>query len=194
MANINDFKSRLKGGGARANQFKVTLPFPGFASVGGETSDMAFLCTATSTPASTVAEVAVAFRGRSLYVAGDRTFDTWSTTVLNDTDFKIYRATERWLNGINNMTDNEGLTNPSDYQVDAFVDHLDRNGATLKSWTFRGVFPTALPGIALDYGTNDAIETFDVTWRYQWFETDVAGSGTNVSWSGSTGQTGGAPS
>ena len=173
MANINDFKSRLKGGGARANQFKVTLPFPGFASVGGETSDMAFLCTATSTPASNVADVAVAFRGRSLYVAGDRTFDTWSTTVLNDTDFKIYRSVERWLNGINNMTDNEGLTNPSDYQVDAFVDHLDRNGATLKSWTFRGLFPTALPGIALNYGTNDAVETFDVTWRYQYFETDT---------------------
>ena len=173
MANINDFKSRLKGGGARANQFKVTLPFPGFASVGGETSDMAFLCTATSTPASNVADVAVAFRGRSLYVAGDRTFDTWSTTVLNDTDFKIYRSVERWLHGINNMTDNEGLTNPSDYQVDAFVDHLDRNGATLKSWTFRGLFPTALPGIALNYGTNDAVETFDVTWRYQYFETDT---------------------
>ena len=173
MANINDFKSRLKGGGARANQFKVTLPFPGFASVGGETSDMAFLCTATSTPASNIADVAVAFRGRSLYVAGDRTFDTWSTTVLNDTDFKIYRAVERWLNGINNMTDNEGLTNPSDYQVDAFIDHLDRNGATLKSWTFRGMFPTALPGIALNYGTNDAVETFDVTWRYQYFETDT---------------------
>jgi len=173
MPNINDFKSRLRGGGARANQFKVTLPFPGYAAVGGETSDMAFLCTATSTPASNVAEVAVPFRGRSLYVAGDRTFDTWTTTVLNDTDFKIYRAVERWLNGINNMTDNEGIANPADYQVDAFVDHLDRNGTTLKSWTFRGLFPTALPGIALSYGTNDAVETFDVTWRYQYFETDT---------------------
>ena len=173
MPNINDFKSRLRGGGARANQFKVTLPFPGYAAVGGETSDMAFLCTATSTPASNVAEVAVPFRGRSLYVAGDRTFDTWTTTVLNDTDFKIYRAVERWLNGINNMSDNEGIANPADYQVDAFVDHLDRNGTTLKSWTFRGLFPTALPGIALAYGTNDAVETFDVTWRYQYFETDT---------------------
>ena len=173
MPNINDFKSRLRGGGARANQFKVTLPFPGYAAVGGETSDMAFLCTATSTPASNVAEVAVPFRGRSLYVAGDRTFDTWTTTVLNDTDFKIYRAVERWLNGINNMSDNEGIANPADYQVDAFVDHLDRNGTTLKSWTFRGLFPTALPGIALIYGTNDAVETFDVTWRYQYFETDT---------------------
>ena len=173
MPNINDFKSRLRGGGARANQFKVTLPFPGYAAVGGETSDMAFLCSATSTPASTVAEVPIPFRGRTLYVAGDRTFATWATTILNDTDFKIYRAVERWLNGINNMSDNEGISNPADYQVDAFVDHLDRNGTTLKSWTFRGMFPTALPGIALGYGLNDAVETFDVTWRYQYFETDT---------------------
>ena len=173
MASINEFKSRLKGGGARANQFKVVMNFPAFAGGKDETTEMAFLCSATTTPGSNVAEVPIAFRGRTLYVAGDRTFDTWSTTVLNDTDFKIYRATERWLNGINNMTDNEGLTNPSDYQVDAFVDHLDRNGATLKSWTFRGLFPTALPGIALNYGTNDAVETFDVTWRYQYFETDT---------------------
>ncbi len=173
MANINDFKARLKGGGARANQFKVTMPFPGFSAVGGETADMAFLCQAASIPGSTVADVAVPFRGRSLYVAGDRTFSTWSTTVTNDTDFKIYRACERWLNGINNITDNEGLTNPSDYQVDAFVDHLDRNGSNLKTYTFRGLFPTALADISLSYSTNDAVETFDVTWRYQYFETDT---------------------
>ena len=173
MPNINDFKSRLRGGGARANQFKVTLPFPGYAAVGGETSDMAFLCTSTSTPASNVTETPIAFRGRTLYVAGDRTFDVWTTMILNDTDFKIYRAVERWLNGINNMSDNEGISNPADYQVDAFVDHLDRNGSTLKSWTFRGLFPTALPGIALNYGTNNDVETFDVTWRYQYFETDT---------------------
>ena len=173
MANINDFKAKLAGGGARANQFKVVMNFPAFAGGTSETTEMSFLCSATTTPGSNVAEVPIAFRGRSLYVAGDRTFDTWTTTVLNDTDFKIYRATERWLNGINNMTDNEGLTNPSDYQVDAFVDHLDRNGATLKSWTFRGLFPTALPGIALSYGDNNTVETFDVTWRYQYFETDT---------------------
>ena len=173
MANINDFKSRLAGGGARANQFNVTLPFPGYAAVGGETSDLAFLCTATSIPGQTVASVPVNFRGRVLNIAGDRTFNPWSITVLNDTDFKIYRAMERWMNGINNMTDNEGLTNPSDYQVDGFVDHLDRNGATIKSYTYRGLFPTALDDIALDYGTNNAIETFGVTFTYQYFETDT---------------------
>ena len=173
MANINEFKSRLSGGGARANQFKVTLPFPGYASVGGETSDLAFLCSATALPGQTVGQVAIPFRGRVLNIAGDRTFEPWTITVLNDTDFKLYRAFERWMNGINNMTDNEGIANPADYQVDGFVDQLDRNGTTLKSYTYRGLYPEALANIPLSYGTNDAIETFDVTFRYQYFETDT---------------------
>ena len=194
MANINTFKSKLKGGGARANQFEVHMNFPSFAGNASDAEEMTFLCTSTTTPASTVSEVPVAFRGRTLYLAGDRTFETWSTTVINDTDFKIYRACERWLNGMNDLKLNTSdHIDPDSYMVDAHITHLDRNNAPLKSWTFRGVFPTALPGIALDYGTNDAIETFDVTWRYQWYEMDVEGSGTNVSWSGGT-QTGGAPS
>ena len=173
MPNINEFKSRLRGGGARANQFKVTLPFPGYASVGGETSDLAFLCSATALPGQTVGQVAIPFRGRVLNIAGDRTFEPWTITVLNDTDFKLYRAFERWMNGINNMTDNEGIANPADYQVDGFVDQLDRNGTTLKSYTYRGLYPEALANIPLNYATNDAIETFDVTFRYQYFETDT---------------------
>ena len=174
MANINEFKSRLKGGGARANQFKVTMPFPGYSSVGGETSDLSFLCTATAIPGQDIPMVTVNYRGRQLKLAGDsRTFGNWTMSVLNDTDFKIYRAFERWMNGINNITDNEGLTNPNDYQVDGFIDHLDRNGATLKTYTYRGLFPTALDDIALDYGTNNAIETFGVTFTYQYFETDT---------------------
>ena len=82
---------------------------------------------------------------------------------MNDTDFKLYRAFERWMNGINNMTDNEGIANPADYQVDGFVDQLDRNGSTLKSYTYRGLFPTTLQSIALNYSDNDKIEEFDVT-------------------------------
>ena len=173
MANINDFKARLSGGGARANQFKVTMPFPGYSAVGGETSDLAFLCQATSLPGQTLTSVAVPFRGRVLNIAGDRTFNPWSVTVMNDTDFKLYRAFERWFNGMNNMTDNEGLTNPVDYQVDIFVDHLDRNGATLKSYTLRGAYPTTLDDIALSYATNNAIEEFNCSLTYQYFETDT---------------------
>jgi len=174
MANINEFKSRLKGGGARANQFKVTLPFPGYSSTGGETSDLSFLCTATGIPGQDIPMVTVNFRGRQLKLAGDsRTFGSWNMTILNDTDFKIYRAFERWMNGINNITDNEGLTDPNDYQVDGFIDHLDRDGNSIKQYVFRGAFPTTLGDIALDYGTNNAIESFDVTLSYQYFETDT---------------------
>ena len=173
MPNINEFKSRLRGGGARPNQFKVTLPFPGYAAVGGETSDLAFLCSATALPGQTVGQVAIPFRGRVLNIAGDRTFEPWTITVLNDTDFKLYRAFERWMNGINNMTDNEGIANPADYKVDGFVDQLDRNGNTLKSYTYRGLYPEVLANIPLNYATNDTVESFDVTFRYQYFETDT---------------------
>jgi len=173
MANINDFKARLAGGGARANQFKVTMPFPGFSAVGGETSDLAFLCQSTSIPGQTIGSIAVPFRGRVLQIAGDRTFNPWSMTIMNDTDFKLYRAFERWLNGINNMTDNEGMTNPVDYQVDVFIDHLDRNGTTLKKYTLRGAFPTTISDIDLSYTDNNSIETFTASLTYQYFETDT---------------------
>ena len=173
MPNINDFKSKLRGGGARANQFRVVMPFPGFASLGGETENMSFLCSSSSLPGMTVAETPIPFRGRTLYVAGDRTFETWTNTILNDTDFKIRNAYERLLNGINNMSDNEGLVNPADYQVDAFIDQLDRNGNVLKSYTFRGMFPTSIDDIALSYDTNNAVESFTAVHRYQYFETNT---------------------
>jgi len=174
MANINEFKSRLKGGGARANQFKVTLPFPGYSSVGGETSDLSFLCTATTLPGQSLGMTEVQFRGRTLKMTGDsRTFGDWTMSVLNDTDFKIFKAFERWMNGMNNMTDNEGLTNPANYQVDVKIDHLDRNGATLKTYILRGAFPTSLDDISLSASDNDSVETFGVAFTYQYFETDT---------------------
>ena len=173
MASITDFKAKLSGGGARANQFKVVMPFPGYAQVGGEIEELAFLCKATNLPEMTIGTVEVPFRGRVIKIAGDRTIGEWSMTVLNDTNFKLRNAFERWQNGINNMSDNEGLTNPADYQVDAFVDQLDRNGATIKSYTLRGAFPTSIGSIALGMGTNDQIESFDVTFDYQYFETNT---------------------
>ena len=173
MANINDFKAKLAGGGARPNQFKVVMPFPGYAQVGGEIEEMAFLCRTTSLPAMSVTPLEIPFRGRKIKIAGDRTYENWSVTVLNDTNFKIRNAFERWSNGINNATDNEGLTNPADYQVDAFVDQLDRNGATIKSYTLRGAHPVTIAAISLGYGTNNAIEEFDVTFNYQYFDTNT---------------------
>jgi len=173
MANINDFKAKLAGGGARANQFKVVMPFPGYAQVGGEIEEMAFLCKGTQLPGMTIPVLEVPFRGRKIKIAGDRTYADWTVTVLNDTNFKLRNAFERWSNGINNATDNEGLTNPADYQVDAFVDHLDRNGATIKSYTFRGLFPTEIAAIELTYDEAAAVEEFTVTMAYQYFESNT---------------------
>ena len=173
MANINDFKATLKGGGARANQFSITLPFPGFAAIGGETRVMSFLCKATHLPGMTLGEVAVPFRGRSLYIAGDRTFEAWTTTVFNDTDFLIRNAMERWMNEINAMSDNSGLENPSDYQVDAFVDQLDRAGQVIKSYTFRGMWPLSIAAIELTSAEAGEVETFEVVHQYQFFETNT---------------------
>ena len=173
MANINDFKAALKGGGARANQFSVTMPFPGYAAVGGETRTMSYLCTSTSLPGMTIAEVPVPFRGRNMYIAGDRTFEPWTVNILNDTDFALRNAFERWMNEINALSDNSGLENPSDYMVDAFVDHLDRSGEVIKSYTFRGMWPLSLGAIELSMAEAGEIEQFEVQLRYQFFESNT---------------------
>ena len=173
MANINDFKAKLSGGGARSNQYKVVMPFPGYAQVGGEIEDLAFLCQGAELPGMEIASIEVPFRGRAIKIAGDRTIGNWSIKVINDTNFKLRNAFERWMNGINNMTDNEGLTNPVDYQVDAFVDQLDRNGNQIKSYTLRGVFPTSINAIALDYTAKAELSETSVTLAFQYFESNT---------------------
>jgi len=172
MANIADFKSKLAGGGARTNQFKVTCPFPGYSQVGGEIEIMSFLCSGAELPASTVGNVTIDFRGRAINFAGEREYAAMALTVINDTDFKLRNAFERWQNGINNHTDNEGLTNPADYMVDVFVDQLDRNGETIKSYTLRSAYPTEVGNITLGYGEAE-IETFEVSLTYQYFESNT---------------------
>jgi hypothetical protein len=173
MANINDFKAKLSGGGARSNQYKVVMPFPGYAQVGGEIEDLAFLCQSAALPGMQVPSFDVPFRGRAIKIAGDRTIADWTIKVINDTNFKLRNAFERWMNGINNMTDNEGLTNPVDYQVDAFVDQLDRNGSTIKSYTLRGVFPTTIDAIPLDYNAKSELSETSVTLAFQYFESNT---------------------
>ena len=128
MASITDFKAKLSG--ARANQFKVTMPM-GYAQVGGEIEELAFLCKATNLPEMTIGTVEVPL-DRVIKIGGDRTIGEWSITVFNDTNFKLRNAFERWQNGINNMSDNEGLTNPADYQVDALLTNLTETVQQLK--------------------------------------------------------------
>ena len=168
---VTEFKSNLKQGGARPSLFKVDLLYP--SGVTNPPTRSEFLVRASSLPASNIGTHEVFFHGKSIKIAGDRTIGEWPITCYNDTNFKLRNAFERWQNGINNMTDNEGLSNPVDYQVDAFVDQLDRNGNTLKSYTLRGAFPVEVGAIDLNYGTNDEVETFGVTFQYQYFETNT---------------------
>jgi len=173
MANINDFKAKLSGGGARSNQYKVVMPFPGYAQVGGEIEDLAFLCSSAELPGMAIAAIPIPFRGRAIKIAGDRTIADWTIKVINDTNFKLRYALERLMNCIYNMTDNEGLTNPVDYQVDAFVDQLDRNGNQIKSYTLRGVFPTSLNAIPLDYAAKTDLSETSITLAFQYFESNT---------------------
>ena len=171
MANIDDFKANLIGGGARANQFRVTVTPPSGIAIGLDTRRTSFLVTGTNLPPSTLGEIAVPFRGRNIYVSGDRPApEAWTTTFYNDTDFMIRNAMERWQNGINDYANNTGVVNPADYQTDLFVEQLDRDDTVLKTYIFRNAYPLTIGEIALSSAEAGELETFDVTWRYQHFE------------------------
>ena len=171
MAAIDDFKANLIGGGARANQYRVTITPPPGIAIGLDVRRASFLVTASNLPASTLGEVAVPFRGRNIYVAGDRPApEPWSTTFFNDTDFMVRNAMERWHNGINNFADNTGVTNAADFQTDLFVEQLDRDDTILKTYIFRNAFPSSIGQIDLTNEETTTIETFEVSWRYQHFE------------------------
>ena len=171
MAMIDDFKANLLGGGARANQFRVTITPPPGIAIGLDVRRTSFLVRGSNLPAQTLGEIAIPFRGRSIYIAGDRPEpETWSTNFMNDTDFMIRNAIERWSNGINDLAAGTGVIAPADYQTDLTVEHLDRDDTVLKSYIFRSAWPTTVGSIDLTNDVQDAIETFEVTWRYQHFE------------------------
>ena len=131
------------------------------------------MCRAAQLPASVMSEIIVPFRGRELKIAGDRTFEIWSPTIINDTDFAVRDAMERWMNGINAHSDNSGLTNPVDYQADLIVEQLDRDGSTIKTYNFRGCFPTNVSPIDLSYDPAAAIEEFTVDFQVQYWESNT---------------------
>ena len=171
MAQIDDFKANLIGGGARANQFRVTITPPSGIAIGLDVRRSSFLVTASNLPGSTLGEIAVPFRGRNIYVTGDRPApETWTVTFFNDTDFMIRNAMERWHNGINDFANNTGVTTPADYQTDLFVEQLDRDDVVLKTYIFRNAFPLTIGTIDLSSAEAGELETFEVTWRYQHFE------------------------
>ena len=180
---LSDFKTTLSGGGARPNLFQVTLTMPTIAGYTKPTDfdkELKMLCKAANLPASNIASIDVPFRGRTFKVAGDRTFDTWSITVINDTSFNLRTGMEEWMQYIGQYQDASGVTKPSDYMVTATVDQLTRKATTqgstglsgldiTKSYKFYDIFPTNISAIDLSYDSSDAIEEFTVEFQVQYW-------------------------
>jgi hypothetical protein len=188
---ITNFRDRLIGGGARPNMFEVNITLPEqVQGLGDIEQDMRFLVKAAEIPAANIGNIPVPFRGRVLPVAGDRTFDPWTVTVINDAQFNIRDAMEQWSNLINDLQFDVGDINPADYQTKAEVFQLSRQdtgtGAgsaskgsriiqTLRTYNFEGIYPNAVSSIPLDYGATDQIEEFQVTFNYLFWTTDLPG-------------------
>ena len=185
---LTDFKSKLQGGGARTNLFEVQIPsFPDAVSDAWRSSDSGeagmfqFLCKAAQLPASTVASVPVPFRGRQLKVAGERTIDPWTVTIINDEDFMLRTAFERWANVMSKLDDATGVTNPTSYMTDAYVYQLGRgkerfatsndggSSSVLRTYRFYDIWPSAVSPIEVSYDTENTIEEFTVEFQVQWF-------------------------
>ena len=173
---ITDFRSKLTGGGARSNLFEVSIPdFPTKTNIGER--EIEFLVKAAEIPAANLGNIPVPFRGRVLPIAGDRTFDPWTITVINDTNFQIRDAMERWSDFINDIQTAQGSIDPESYQKNAFVKQLSRAGSSasqkveiLREYKFTGIYPSVVSSIPLDYGATDQIEEFQVTFNYLFWE------------------------
>lgn len=182
---IQDFKKALIGGGARPNLFEVAIPtLPSGVDFGGTEGqdNFSMLCKSAALPASNIASIDVPFRGRIMKVAGDRTFDTWTVTVINDENFAIRNAMELWMQKIGQYGDASGDTNPADYMVDAYVKQLKRSASTTgfnsptgsglqaaALYKFYSIFPTNIAAIDLSYDTSDTIEEFTVEFQVQYW-------------------------
>ena len=177
---LSQFKSQLIGGDARPNLFEVeltTLP----AGIAWPADNFRYLCKAAQLPASVIANIDIPFRGRIFKVAGDRTIEPWSITIINDEDFRIRKAMEEWVDLIAKLENNLGATDPSAYMVNAKVFQLgrgstpssknnagDRN-AVLREYVFIDIFPTSVSSIDLSYDSSDTIEEFVVDFQVQSF-------------------------
>ena len=185
---ISEFKSRLLGGGARPNLFEVELTtLPASVTFPWQADRFSFLCKAAQMPAQTIANIDVPFRGRIFKVAGDRTIENWSITVINDEDFLFRNAFEEWTQQIANLEDNMGSTNPSSYMVNAKVYQLGRGSSpssksntgtansVIKEYEFFNIWPSAVAAIDLSYDSTDAIEDFTVDFQVQSYKFNGAG-------------------
>ena len=183
---ISDFKGALIGGGARNNLFEVeltTLP----AGISWNASDFSYMCKAATLPASNIANIDIPFRGRIFKVAGDRTIDPWTVTIINDENFNLRNAFEEWTDLIAKLENNMGATDPEAYMVNAKVYQLGRGStpnsksnsgsanSVLKEYEFYNIWPSTVAAIDLSYDSTDTIEEFTVDFQVQSYKFNGAG-------------------
>jgi len=174
---ISEFKSNLKQGGARPSLFKVEFQYP--SGITTPPTKAEFLVKSTTIPASTIGSYDVYYHGKAIKVAGDRTFDTWDTTIINDEDFGIRNTLENWMGSISdhklNTRDKQAFQNMSEGDVAKYkstlkVQQFGKAGQELRTYEFKGAWPSALSTINLDWSTASEIEEFTCTWVYDsWF-------------------------
>ena len=185
---ISQFKSALAGGGARPNLFEVEMATLPAGVTGWDADNFRYMCKAANLPAQNIGSIDVPFRGRTFKVAGDRTIDTWTVTIINDEGFALRKAFEQWSELIAKLDTNIGATSPDAYMVNAKVFQLGRGAspsstgndgnanAVLAEYEFVDIFPTSVSAIDLSYDSSDAIEEFTVEFQVQSFNIVSAGT------------------
>lgn len=172
--NINDLRANLDLGGARPTLFTVQLSMP--AGVDGSAAasrKLTFSCQSTQLPPSNIGTIPVPYFGRIIKLAGDRNFEPWSVSVLNDEDFLIRNALESWHSLINTRVTNLRDTvtaNPNLYKASAIVTQYGKTGNVLREYTFQGLWPAEITPIDLSWGAQDQLEQFNVTFQYDWYD------------------------
>lgn len=178
---VQSFRSAMRLDGARPNLFDVTMAFPTLAlqnlnSDGLSVAEqLKFFCRAAQLPGSTVNSIPVNYFGRESKHAGNRVFQDWTTTIINDEDFKVKNAIELWMNGLNSHRGNlraPEFASPDSYTTMATVTQYGKTGVKLRSYTFMGIFPIDISPIEVDWAANDTIAEYAVTWAVNWWETD----------------------
>ena len=176
--NVQEFREQMTMDGARPNLFNCELPFLGNL-LGTAAVKYNFMCRTAQLPGSTVNQVPVNYFGRELKFAGNRTFTEWTVTIINDEDFVVRNAFELWMSRLNSHVSNLRAANslsPAQYQQDGFVTQFGKTGDIIKAYKFVGMFPIDITPIELDWGANDTIEEYAVTFAYQWWESDTTDS------------------
>lgn len=186
--NVQEFRSQMTYDGARPNLFQCTLTFPTLASSGGAgntggaqdnvnlATKYTFMARAAQLPGSTVNQIPVNYFGRELKFSGNRTFPEWTVTIINDEDFRLRDAFEKWMHGLNSHLTNtraSAFQNALGYQQDGYITQYGKNGNVIKDYKFVGMFPIDITPIDMDWGANDSIEEYAVTFAYQWWESNT---------------------